>query len=764
MPAFTQCLPVTETGQPASRRRPTGGTRRVHRQRRAPRPRHLGDLRRSPPTGDASPDQRHNPITPRLGVGRRHEGGHRPDRGHGAGRPAVRRHARLRAQPGVPARRSGRRQRGPSRHPGRLGVHGRRDGSRPAGSSTPRTPGDPTFVPADAHRHRRADPGRRPVQNPIVRVTAPVQLVKSYAGPQGVIDPARTYPVDWSCTYGGATVASWLRRPRRWPARLTVADAVPVTSVCTATEGAARDPVARPGVPLGGARHHRHDGHRRRRQHGDGRQHARARQRTCSSCEGGHRRRPRATIGTGEDFTLHGQCHVPGRPQRSPSAPATARSPTGAGRHRAGQHRLDVLRRTRTRRASPCCATPPTRGRPAMLTPSGDFTLTRAQPEVSVPGPEPDRARDEHVHDRQGGRSTRAAPSIAAGDSSPGRTRASTAPMRRSPGRGRSRRTRWDVHRARRAAHVACARSPRTTPDHGRACPTARSRGAHRSSPRRRRSSPGAPPSVTVDQHPRAAVGRPAGHRSRSSTPTAACCPAPRSAACGRAPRAPPERDDYSDRPPWPPAADRRCSTPPIDRVPATASCTVIEDTLATQGLRDGSFAWGEPTYASAEVALVPGEAATLGITNTVERVVLRRRRPEGGDRAPAVGLVPDRPTVHGHDLPASTARTSRSRRPGRRRWPRPRCGPGSWSGRCAPRRRTRSGPGRPARPRRLRRTSGSPPVISGPVTIAPPSVTTPPIVVDQPDRPAASARSTSTKAVTGATEGIVDPHRARTS
>ena len=32
-------------------------------------------------------------------------------------------------------------------------------------------------------------------------------------------------------------------------------------------------------------------------------------------------------------------------------------------------------------------------------------------------------------------------------------------------------------------------------------------------------------------------------------------------------------------------------------RVPAGASCTVIEDTLATQSLVDGSFAWAEPTY-----------------------------------------------------------------------------------------------------------------------------------------------------------------------
>ena len=63
--------------------------------------------------------------------------------------------------------------------------------------------------------------------------------------------------------------------------------------------------------------------------------------------------------------------------------------------------------------------------------------------------------------------------------------------------------------------------------------------------------------------------------------------------------------------------------TPAEQRVPATAACSVIEDTLATDSLVDGSFDWGEPTYAPAtgDVTLVAGETASIGIINTVVRV-----------------------------------------------------------------------------------------------------------------------------------------------
>ena len=79
------------------------------------------------------------------------------------------------------------------------------------------------------------------ITNPIVRVTAPVRLVKTYTGPQGVVDPIpedRTYPVTWTCTYGGEVVAGpTLENIVADPNGIVVADAVPINSVCTAIEG-----------------------------------------------------------------------------------------------------------------------------------------------------------------------------------------------------------------------------------------------------------------------------------------------------------------------------------------------------------------------------------------------------------------------------------------------------------------------------------------------------------------------------------------------
>ena len=37
--------------------------------------------------------------------------------------------------------------------------------------------------------------------------------------------------------------------------------------------------------------------------------------------------------------------------------------------------------------------------------------------------------------------------------------------------------------------------------------------------------------------------------------------------------------------------------TPAEQLVPATAICTITEDTLDSTGLRDGSFDWAQPTY-----------------------------------------------------------------------------------------------------------------------------------------------------------------------
>ena len=74
----------------------------------------------------------------------------------------------------------------------------------------------------------RSTHGRRSrISNPIVRVTAPVHLVKTYTGPQGVIDPARTYPVTLDVHVQRRRGRQRHRGRRRRPNGVKVADAVP---------------------------------------------------------------------------------------------------------------------------------------------------------------------------------------------------------------------------------------------------------------------------------------------------------------------------------------------------------------------------------------------------------------------------------------------------------------------------------------------------------------------------------------------------------
>jgi fimbrial isopeptide formation D2 family protein len=58
-------------------------------------------------------------------------------------------------------------------------------------------------------------------------------------------------------------------------------------------------------------------------------------------------------------------------------------------------------------------------------------------------------------------------------------------------------------------------------------------------------------------------------------------------------------------------------------RLPATAVCTVVEDTLSAADLVDASYAWGEPTYdpADGRVTLAAGAGNAVTITNTTTRV-----------------------------------------------------------------------------------------------------------------------------------------------
>lgn len=221
------------------------------------------------------------------------------------------------------------------------------------------------------------------ITNTIVRVTAPVRLAKTFAGAQGVVDPARTYPVDWSCSYGGSTVASGSTAIAADPVGVVVAPSVPVTSTCTATEGALGAPSVDPafrwetpvvtGIPAPGVTQ------------------AGANTITVANTlvrDSGtvevHKQVTGATegyvnLGTGAtDFTLHGQCFIPGHPE---IATRFADGVIGDGgtvpivasigwtcRGREDTPSQSLLKDTSYAWG------------PAVLTPAGEFSLTRANP------------------------------------------------------------------------------------------------------------------------------------------------------------------------------------------------------------------------------------------------------------------------------------------------------------------------------------------------------------------------------------------------
>ena len=197
--------------------------------------------------------------------------------------------------------------------------------------------------------------------------------------------------------------------------------------------------------------------------------------------------------------------------------------------------------------------------------------------------------------------------------------------------------------------------------------------------------------------------------------------------------------------------------TPGDQRVPATATCTVTEDTLATESLVDGSFDWAQPTYSPnpPAVTLAAGETASIGIINTVVRVysdVSVQKAVTG----PATGLVPtDRPFTgtitcqYGTDAPITTTWSATQATPALL--------PGFLVGSVCTATEDPSGAG------------GQPvtgdssyiwrvPVIGGPTIVTTPEQPTPAIVVTNPTDRLYGTFSVN-KAVAGATEGIVEPN-----
>ncbi len=149
------------------------------------------------------------------------------------------------------------------------------------------------------------------IVNPIVRVGAPVRVVKSLTGGQGVIDPARTYPITWSCSYGGQQVAGGTLDAVVDPTGVVVDQDVPLTAQCTATEGdlgvPSDDPAYRWLAPTVTGTTVTADGQNAvtvanalTRDTGEVVVH-----KTVTGASEGY-------LGTGADFTMHGQCAVPG--------------------------------------------------------------------------------------------------------------------------------------------------------------------------------------------------------------------------------------------------------------------------------------------------------------------------------------------------------------------------------------------------------------------------------------------------------------------
>ncbi len=212
--------------------------------------------------------------------------------------------------------------------------------------------------------------------------------------------------------------------------------------------------------------------------------------------------------------------------------------------------------------------------------------------------------------------------------------------------------------------------------------------------------------------------------------------------------------DTFSDRFTVAAGATTVAFAPADQRVPANAVCSVIEDTRDANGLRDGSFAWGDPTYQPDDVTLVAGETATLGVTNTVVRVyadVTVNKSVVG----PAAGLIAgDRAFTgtiscqYGTDDPIVTTWSATLVTPSLR------AGVlvGSVCG------ATEDPPGAGGQP-----VPGDSsyiwlaPIVGAPVAVTPPDEPTPSIVVTNPtDR--LFGTFDVTKLVTGATDGIVDP------
>ena len=592
------------------------------------------------------------------------------------------------------------------------------------------------------------------ITNDIVRVLAPVRVVKSYSGPQGVIDPAKTYSITWSCDYGGGqetfggTVDVVVDA-----AGVQVADNVPLTAVCTATEGDLGPPSPDPafrwlaaditGTTVAGPGPNTVTvANTLTRDTGT----VRVQKDVTGATEG------YLNLGTGaEDFTLHGQCSLPGQPQ-IPTRYADGSIADHGSRDIVASVGWtcsgfeDSPGQSLLKDASYAWAPPVITGTP-QLAPGGTFVLPNADAVQVFHAENPIvRVTDSFTITKQtvdpngvvqptavfsGGYSCQygADPAVVG---------------------------RWSI-------------TPSVDPDFvipdlllGSVCTVTEDPPATTGLPD---GSWGWLPPVIGD--PDTVVAGSTGSVTVTNTVTRLFAGLQvtktvvdpdrgllAGTTFGGAWQCVQGRDSIGGRFTVPANGSVVAFSPADELVPATAMCTISEDTLDAQGLRDGSFTWGDPTYVPESVELMAGQTATLGVTNTVVRVYsdITVTKDVTG---PADGLVPtDRPFTgtiscrYGTDSPIVTTWSATLAVPALRS--------GVLVGSlCAA---TEDPPGAGGQP-----VTGDPsyiwlePVIGDPVTVTPPTEATPPIAVSNP-----SARLFGTfrvsKLLTGAVDGIVNP------
>ena len=610
--------------------------------------------------------------------------------------------------------------------------------------------GTPTYEPANGKVTVTAgETATVAVTNPIVRVTAPVQLVKTFSGPQGIVDPDRPYPISWSCSYAGAVVASGDENITADPNGVTVADAVPITSTCTATEGDLGSPSADPAfrwetpvitgttVTIPGPNTvtvantlTRDSG-------------IVDVKKVVSGATEGYK-----NLGTGaEDFTLHGSCFVPGHPE-IPTRYADGTIADGgtvpivASIGWTCQGFEDTPSQSLLKDASYAWG-PPT------YNPAGSFTLTREEPTRDFIATNP-------IVRVYGSLNITKTLNDVNGVVSPTATFTGNYSCRYG-----------DDDPVTGTWSITPSVSPTFTVDNillTSVCTVTEDDPSQSDLPDA--SWAWGPP--VIDDSATIVAGNTA-TINVTNTPLrlyaglklAKTLTDPKNGVkpgtkfvgvwdctLGQA--------DYTGRFSVAAGDSQTLFTPADQRVPATAVCTVTEDTLNPDSLVDGSFAWGKPTYDPQSVTLVNGETADLGIHNTVIRVysdVTIEKTVTG----PGANLVdPERAYTgtitcrYKTDDPVTASWSATTGTPF--------LFPGVLVGSsCSA---VEDPPGATGQP-----VTGDSsyiwldPVISGAVTVTPPDVATPAITVENPTGRLFGTFSV-TKKVTGATEGIVDPSK----